>query len=205
MDQWMGWIALAELPARDASGADLRRYLHWSSHHGKHKWLLNETDSWLENNPNATAVDLFRFFEGARIRLDDRTMRRVAKWIWGESADYWVPPLRPGQHASHTVPFDPQGPPPDAFRRGGGAAAAPVCRRLAREFYAPLIPIAMTLRRQGLSLRGIAREFDRLGIKPRYECQAGWAAAQVRRVLIRGDAEEQAARTQGNGEAATEV
>ena len=47
----------------------------------------------------------------------------------------------------------------------GGRNAAPYLRQLAREFYAPIIPVVVDLRRQGLSLRAIARELDRRGIK----------------------------------------
>jgi hypothetical protein len=54
---------------------------------------------------------------------------------------------------------------------------------VAREFYAPIIPIVMELHGQGLSLRAIGRDLDQRGIKPRYGYQAGWNAAQVRRVL----------------------
>lgn len=40
--------------------------------------------------------------------------------------------------------------------------------------------------RQGLSLRAIGRELERRGIKPRFGFPR-WSAAQVRRVLIRGE------------------
>jgi hypothetical protein len=100
----MAETALAiEIQARDATGDDLRHYLYWTSHHGRHEWLLGGADKWLELNPDATAVGLFRFLETAEIRLDDRTLRRVATWIWGNDF-YCPPPLRPGQHQAHTVP-----------------------------------------------------------------------------------------------------
>jgi hypothetical protein len=77
----------------------------------------------------------------------------------------------------------------------GGQNAAPVNRALAREFYAPIIPIVVELRRQGLSLRAIARELDRRGIRTRqvgwYKAGASvmevirWSATQVKRVLAR--------------------
>jgi hypothetical protein len=66
----------------------------------------------------------------------------------------------------------------------GGRNAAPIHAQAAREFYAPIIPLVVKLQGQGLSLRAIARELDRQGIKPRYGC-AGWNAAGVRRVLVR--------------------
>jgi hypothetical protein len=74
--------------------------------------------------------------------------------------------------------------PADAHLKGG-RNAAPVLAALAREFYEPIIPIVMELRRQGLSLRAIARELEQRGIKPRYEFPR-WSAAQVRRVVLRG-------------------
>ena len=75
---------------------------------------------------------------------------------------------------------------PPGIHLKGGQNAAPVLAELAREFYAPIIPVVMELHRQGMSLRAIARELESRGIKPRYGYQAGWAAAQVRRVLTRG-------------------
>jgi hypothetical protein len=84
--------------------------------------------------------------------------------------------------------------PPGAHQKGG-QASAPVNRELAREFYEPIIPIVLELRRQGLSLRQIARELDRRGIRTRqvgkYESFGSdmeiirWSAQQVRRVLAR--------------------
>jgi hypothetical protein len=80
--------------------------------------------------------------------------------------------------------------PPGAHLKGG-AALAPVNRELAREFYEPIIPVVVELRRQGLSLRAIARELDRRGIRTRqvgkYESFGSdmeiirWSAQQVKR------------------------
>ena len=67
----------------------------------------------------------------------------------------------------------------------GGRNAAPVHREAAREFYAPLVPVVAELRRQGLSLRAIARELERRGLKTRQEWPH-WSATQVRRILARG-------------------
>jgi hypothetical protein len=76
-----------------------------------------------------------------------------------------------------------------AFLQGihlkGGQAAASVNTERAREFYAPLIPIVAELRRQGLSLRAIARELEKRGIKTRYEWPY-WNATQIKRILARG-------------------
>jgi hypothetical protein len=69
----------------------------------------------------------------------------------------------------------------------GGRKAAPVLAAMARDFYAPIIPVVVELRRRGLSLRAIATELQRQGIKTRYQCRGGWSAAQVRRVLIRAE------------------
>jgi hypothetical protein len=52
--------------------------------------------------------------------------------------------------------------PPDAHQKGG-RNAAPVHAEAAREFYASILPIVAELHRQGLSLRGIARELDKRG------------------------------------------
>src|SRR4051812_34573189 len=80
--------------------------------------------------------------------------------------------------------------PPGAHLKGG-RNAAPVLVELAREFYAPIIPIVQELHKQGLSLREIGRELERRQIKPRIGGPVGgpgggsrWAAAQVRRVLL---------------------
>ena len=51
----------------------------------------------------------------------------------------------------------------------GGQTSAVVHAKAAREFYAPILPIVAELRRKGLSLRAIARELERLGIKTRQE------------------------------------
>jgi hypothetical protein len=69
----------------------------------------------------------------------------------------------------------------------GGAAAAPIHRQLAREFYGPVIPVVVELRRRGLSLRAIARALDERGVKTRYGPN-GWTAQQVSRVLARAHA-----------------
>jgi hypothetical protein len=73
--------------------------------------------------------------------------------------------------------------PPDAHLKGG-AASAPVNVAAAREFYGPLLPVVAELRRQGLSLRAIAAELGRRGIKTRQEWPH-WSATQVRRLLTR--------------------
>jgi hypothetical protein len=73
----------------------------------------------------------------------------------------------------------------------GGANAAPVLRELAAEFYAPIIPVVVELRQQGLSLRAIARELTARGIELRYMGrQSAWTAQQVKRVLTRAAAVE---------------
>lgn len=88
---------------------------------------------------------------------------------------------------------------PPGVHLKGGRNAAPVHAEMADEFYAPVIPIVLELRRQGLSLRAIARELDQRGIRTRVGCYheptpdwtrtkvriVRWSAAQVRRVLIR--------------------
>ncbi len=66
----------------------------------------------------------------------------------------------------------------------GGAASAPLNRLRAERHYAPLVPIVAELRRQGMSLRQIARELERRGIKTRQEWTR-WHANQVRRILGR--------------------
>jgi len=80
----------------------------------------------------------------------------------------------------------------DEHHRRGGQTAATTNAELAREFYAPIIPIVVELRNQGLSLRAIARELDRRGLIMRFEECPGqsvhrgrWNASQVRRVLLR--------------------
>ena len=82
--------------------------------------------------------------------------------------------------------------PPGANLKGG-RNAAPVLAEEARKFYAPLIPIVVELHEKGLSLRKIGDELNKRGIPARYGYQAGWSAAQVRRVLLR--AAEQAPAT----------
>jgi Recombinase len=74
--------------------------------------------------------------------------------------------------------------PADAHLKGG-QNAAPVLAQLAREFYAPIIPVVLELHGQGLSLRAIATELEQRGIKSRWGWPR-WSAAQVRRVLARG-------------------
>jgi len=70
---------------------------------------------------------------------------------------------------------------------------------MAREFYAPIIPIVLELHRQGLSLRAIARELGQRGIKTRQEWRH-WSATQVRRVLARArKAENQSGPAPGAG------
>ncbi len=51
-------------------------------------------------------------------------------------------------------------------------------------FYRAIIPIVVELRGQGLSLRAIAAELHRRGIRMRH-CGTGWSASQVRRMLAR--------------------
>jgi hypothetical protein len=78
--------------------------------------------------------------------------------------------------------------PPGSHPRGG-QAAAPVNRVAAARFYDSLMPLVPDLRRQGMSLRAIARELDRRGIRTRMELPH-WSATQVARVLARGEASE---------------
>ena len=69
----------------------------------------------------------------------------------------------------------------------GGRNSAPVLKQMAREFYEPIIPIVLELHAKGLSLRAIGRELEKRGIKPRIGYPPyRWAAAQVRRALLRG-------------------
>jgi hypothetical protein len=73
----------------------------------------------------------------------------------------------------------------------GGANAAPVLRALAAEFYAPIIPVVVELRQQGLSLRAIARELTARGVPLRnWGTAVPWSAQQVKRVLVRAAAPE---------------
>src|SRR5262249_39514399 len=75
---------------------------------------------------------------------------------------------------------------PPGVHLKGGQAAAETHRALAREFYAPILPIVLELRAQGQSVRAIARELDRRGIKTRFEYpDQRWSAMQVGRVLAR--------------------
>jgi Recombinase len=66
----------------------------------------------------------------------------------------------------------------------GGQTSAITNRAQAATFYAPIIPLVMELRGQGLSLRGIARELERRGVPTRHEF-GRWHARQVARVLAR--------------------
>ena len=79
--------------------------------------------------------------------------------------------------------------PPGAHRKGGEVSAAVHIDR-AREFYAALLPFVADFRRQGLSLRAIALELQRQGLKTRQEWPH-WSATQVRRVLARAAAADQ--------------
>ena len=102
---------------------------------------------------------------------------------------------------------------PHGANKKGGRNAAPVLAQMAREFYAPIIPVVMELHNKGLSLREIGRELDRRGIRTRMVSTHWftgvsddgellsdmeinkWGPAQVRRALIRGHEEERAAAT----------
>lgn len=102
---------------------------------------------------------------------------------------------------------------PPGVHLKGGRNAAPVLAQMAQEFYEPIIPIVLELRRQGLSLRAIGRELDRRGIRTRHVSSSvyvgsdpdgeiiwnttinRWGPAQVRRVLIRGGVNRAAAPT----------
>jgi hypothetical protein len=75
--------------------------------------------------------------------------------------------------------------PPGAHHKGGQAAAL-THRQLAAAFYRPLLPLVLALHRHGLSLRAIAGELDRRGVKTRMGCpEQSWSATQVKRVLAR--------------------
>jgi hypothetical protein len=69
----------------------------------------------------------------------------------------------------------------------GGRNAAPINRALADEHYRPILPAVADLRRQGLSLRAIARELERRGVPTRHEF-GRWHARQVARILARARA-----------------
>jgi hypothetical protein len=73
---------------------------------------------------------------------------------------------------------------PGVHTKGGRHAAIAHTGRAA-DFYAPLIPVIAELHRKGLSLRDIAGELERLGIRPRYNRRPTWGPAQVRRILER--------------------
>ncbi len=72
----------------------------------------------------------------------------------------------------------------------GGRNAAVKLRQMAVEFYANITPVVAELRRQGLSLRAIAGELDRRGIKTRFQ-NGPWTATQVSRLLARDAVREQ--------------
>lgn len=74
--------------------------------------------------------------------------------------------------------------PPGAHVKGG-QAAAPVHASAASAFYAPILPVVLELHRQKLSLREMAAELEKRGIRPRNGRPGGWSASQVRRVLQR--------------------
>lgn len=78
---------------------------------------------------------------------------------------------------------------PPGAQLKGGQAAAPVHAAAARAFYAPIAPVVLELHRQKLSLREIARELEKRGIRPRNGRPGGWSASQVRRVLLRAGVE----------------
>jgi hypothetical protein len=69
----------------------------------------------------------------------------------------------------------------------GGKNGGKVLARLATEYYRDILPIVAELRRTGLSLRAIASELGRRGIKTRYQ-NGPWSPVQVNRLLAR-DAE----------------
>ncbi len=79
----------------------------------------------------------------------------------------------------------------------GGRNSAPVNRALADDHYSPILPTVSDLRRQGLSLRAIARELERRGLPTRHGF-GRWHARQVARILTR-------ARTASYGEPSTEA
>ncbi len=65
----------------------------------------------------------------------------------------------------------------------GGLNAAVTHKRAADEFYAPIMSVVTALHREGRSLREIATELARRGIKPRRG--KNWSAAKIKRVLDR--------------------
>jgi hypothetical protein len=75
-----------------------------------------------------------------------------------------------------------------AFPRGasqrGAAAAAVAHREECRKADSLIAPLILELRSQGLSLRAIAKELTRRGIKTRQENRT-WHARQVARILAR--------------------
>src|SRR5947209_16756432 len=77
---------------------------------------------------------------------------------------------------------------PAGAHLAGGRNAAASNRTAAAEFYAPLVPLVVELRRQGLSLRRIAGELGHRGIPTRHGF-GRWHARQVARILGRAAAE----------------
>jgi hypothetical protein len=71
---------------------------------------------------------------------------------------------------------------PASVHLRGGRNAAPVNRAPADERYEPILLAAANLRRQGLSLRAIAREVERTGVPTRHGF-GRWHARQVARIL----------------------
>lgn len=68
-----------------------------------------------------------------------------------------------------------------------GARAAALAHRLdAAAFYADLVPLVAELRDRGLSLRAIAAEMARRGLRTRQEWPH-WSATTVRRILARAE------------------
>jgi hypothetical protein len=79
---------------------------------------------------------------------------------------------------------------PAGANNKGGANAAPRLREMAREWHAPIIPVVVELRQQGLSLRAIARELTARGVPLRnWGTAIPWNAQQVKRVLARAAVE----------------
>lgn len=85
---------------------------------------------------------------------------------------------------------------PPGVHLKGGKAGGETLAKLAREFYAPIIPIVQRLREQGLSLRAIARELEKQGIKTQQGWER-WNATQVSRILQRSAVNEAAPPTAG--------
>jgi hypothetical protein len=79
----------------------------------------------------------------------------------------------------------------DGFPAGasekGARASARTHRHNAAAFYADLLPVVMQLRGRGLSLRAIAAELARRGLRTRHGWPH-WSATTVRRMLARAEA-----------------